>query len=1196
MQSRAHVSDLAKEARSEPAAEAAPRARQAGGHRPRRLTVLLWLLVSGCFLGALAAQVAAVPSLAQVSGARSTVEPLPAASPTAPHTLAGAVDNFPLVVTSFSGAASSRAGAEVAHANVMDGAAQLRAFDDVWVTLITPTPTTATSLGTFLISAPDLQDNPGAISQFSPWAAVFPSLFTRDADNAARLSNAAVALFMLAIAQDQGAPSTARLTTPEQLALDSEWLLLLTQRAFAASFATRPSFGHPAVIDLAWELSTELGPPLGTLAGTTASGDPVDILQSWLRRIPNDTDARYLLGHVLAEGRQASSDTSRPNPDTALQAALAALTPLASGTTTALADSAIGDAYFTAARHVPSIQPYHATSFVQSALHGYDQALQLNTDPSLYAARARALHHLGHDDDARVAASRAAELSDRSAEAEVLLSVIDESRGDFSDMRDEARAAARKAADGSALTLDAVRFLSLDIYPFAAGNGGYSSAPHVRDALQADSYRSLLPHVTVWSLVPPGLGGASAFVGIQVPQTRDPQFDRERDESLLPDQAGQLAMQASLVLADAAAADSDYSAWTAAMKDERLRGSTFSLYLKRIERLQLFDYAAHPPNQSARYAAFNTDARRDTILRRAKRFSDDANDWTAALSAITDSDQHATGTDDLAEAQYLGGHPDVARAMLIAARERQANSDVAAVFYLDLVAADLKLKMYGEASGVVDSAASSAKAAFPSDAIAEQRGEVEFVQGHTNAASSDFGTAVTDFHAEMKADSSVYDTSAADYLLEYSNLGTALLQSLQSAPDTAPDCTAHASTCTDAESAYRAALSVDPDNPGLLMNLGWTQRLLGHVDAERSSLEHAASVDPTLFPALNDLGIVYAQSGDADRAATLFEQAIAANPRYDLAIWNLGVLDMGNITSLPRAQALLARAAQLNPNLRGAGLDYRTDERIYTVAFVRGAAPPFTTAYSVGVVVLGSTGLVSLLLLVLGEFTKERGREFAVTRLEGVRGRWLRVWTKVPAFLRSSAGSLPATVIALLLGTIIVTVWANTTDRLSLAAIAVFAAVLGIVVHEAGHLAAARALKRGVAAATAPGGIAVALLMIPFRLIGGPYVGHRVVTEPGAAVGADEPTDEARGRNLVVYLAGPLANALVLAACAVVFLFQPVPALKVVLLVQLGIITFSLLPLKPMEGATLTEEHPWLVGIALFALVVVGVVFAQGVL
>lgn len=1158
--------------------------------------MFLWLLASACFLGALAAQVVAVPSLAQVSGGSPAVEALPDPSPTAPHTLAGAIDNFPIIVTSFSGAASSRAGAEVAHANVMDGAAELRAFDDVWVTLTTPNPATATSFGTFLLSAPDLLDNPGAVSQFPPWAAAFTSTFTRDTDNAARLSDAGVALFMLAIAQHQGAPSAARLTTPEQLALDSEWLLLLTQRAFAGSLAARPSLGHPALIDLAWELSTGLGPALDKLTNSTAAGDPVDILQSWLQRFPNDADARYLLGHLLAEGRHGSSDTSRPNPDTALRAALATLTPLATGTTTALGDSAIGDAYFTAARNVPSIEPYHATSLVRSALHAYDQALQQNTDASLYAARARALHYLRQDEDARVGALRAAELSDRSAEAEVLLSVIDESRGDFNDMRDEARAAARKAADGSALTLDGVRLLSLEIYPFGAGSGGFSSAPHMRDALQADSYRSLLPHVSAWSLVPPGLGGASAFVGVQVPQTRDPQFDPERDASLLPDQAAQLAMQASVVLADAAGADSDYAAWTTAMNDERLRGSNFSLYLTRIARLQLFDYAAHPANQAARFAAFNTDVRRDTILRRAKRFSDDASDWNAVLSSISDAYEHATATDDLAEAQYLDGHADVARATLMGARERQANSDVAAVFYLDLIAADLKLNMYGEASGLVDSAAASAKAQFPADATAEQRGEVELVQAHATAAASDFAEAVKDFQAEVNADSSVYDSNGADYLLEYSNLGTSLLQSLQSGPDTAPDCAAHVSTCTDAEAAYTAALKIDPDNPGVLMNLGWTQRLLGDVDAERTSLEHAVAIDPTLFPALNDLGIVYAQSGDANRAATLFEQAITANPQYDLAIWNLGVLDMENITNLPRAQALLAKAAQLNSNLRGAGLDYRTDERIYTVAFVRGAAPPFTTAYSVGVVVLGSAGLVSLLLLVLGEFTKERGREFAVTRLERVRGRWRSVWTKVPAFLRTGAGSLPTTVIALLLGTVVVTVWANSTDRLSLAAIAVFAAVLGIVVHEAGHLVAARVLKRGVAAATAPGGIAVALLMIPFRLIGGPYVGHRVVSGLGANVTADETTDEARGRNLVVYLAGPLANALVLAACAVVFFYQPVPALKVVLLVQLGIITFSLLPLKPMEGATLTEEHPWLVGIALFALVVVGVVFAQGVL
>lgn len=1160
-----------------------------------------WLLASVCFLGVLAAQVVAVPALAPVT-ATPAVEPLPTPTVTAPSTLAGAIDNLPVLVSSFpADATSASSAAAVARANVMDAPEELGAFDGIWTRLTVSNATLFNNFRVFLLTAPDVLNSPAQATVFPQWSALVTPSFTLDTYNAGRLTDAAVALFMLAIAQNQGRPTTAHLTTTEQLALDSEWLLLLTQRAFAGTFAAHPELGRPAVIDLAWELSTGLGPGLDPLIGNaSAAGNPVDILQSWLKRFPNDAAARYLLGHVLADGRQSSSaNASTPfSPDSGLQAALAVLDPLAGGRTAALADSAVGDAYFSAARQVPDSQPYHAASFVRAALSAYDRALAINTDPALYAARARALKYLGNLDDARAAASRAVDLSHNAAEAEVLLAAIDETRGDFTDMRDEARIAAREAANSSALTIDNVRFLTVDAPPYDSGDGGYSGGTSVRDDLFAGSYGSLSPHITAWSLVPPQLGAAGALIGIQIPPTRDPKFDRERDQSLLPDQAAQLAMQASVVLGDTAGADSDYAAWNTAMRDQHLSGSQFDQLTTRIARMRLFDLAAHAPTQYKDTEAINADVRRDTILRRAKRFSQDVSDWQAVLPSITDANDRETAVQYLAEAQYLDKQHSAARDTLMAIYDQETKVNYAGDFFNDVIAIDLSLHRYGDAAATVHVAATSLDTGQDTNGTtAEDLGEIALVQGHAGAAASYFRTAVTQFRANTYGPLNADSIGAPDYLLEQSDLGTALLQSLQPMPGAAPDCATHADTCRAAASAYMAALIIDPDNAVVLMNLGWTQRLLGDTSAERTSLEHAVAADPTLFPALNDLGVLYAQSDDAARATTMFERAIAANPTYDLATWNLGVLDMEDVTKLPRAQALLATAAQLNPDLRGEGLDYKTDERIYTVAFQRGAAPPFTTAYSIGVVVLGSTGIVSLLVLVFLEFTKERGREFAVTGLHRWRRPWSRIWNAVPRAVRMGIGSWQTTVIALLLGTVLVTVWANSADQLSLAAIAVFAAVTGIVVHEAGHVVASRALKREVESATAPGGIALALLMIPFRLIGGPYLGHEVVTKAPEAVVDDDRAHRAfLRRNVLVYLAGPLANALVLAACLVVFLFQPVPALKVVLLVQLGIISFSLLPLKPMEGATLTEEHPWLVGIALFALVVLGVVYAQGVL
>ena len=1157
----------------------------------------LWLLASLCLVGALAAQVVAVPVLAPVTGAPTAVEPQPTPPANSP-TLAGDAARFPIVVSSFSDAASSAAAAEVAHANVMDADAELQAFDDTWGTLQVTDASLDTDLSAFLLTTPDMQDNSNASALFDQWQQDVVPTFTVDPDNAARLSNAAIALFMLAIAQNQGQPTTVDVTTPAQLALDSEWLLQMTAQAFPDQTVGSSNLERAAVIDLAGEVSTRLRPADGLPAGNGPT-NPVDILQNWLVRFPNDVDARYLLGHLLASGQQAASNTSVVNADNALHAALSVLTPLASGNNAALGDSAIGDAYYSAARLVPETQPYHAKSLVWSALSAYDRALALNGDPGLFAARARALQYLGRYDDARASASRAATLSNDAPEAEVLLAAIDEARGDVTHMRTEARTAERSAGDTSKLTLDNVRFVTVDLPPYVA-------LASLNDDLQADSYRSLVPHITAWWLIPPsGLGAAGSLMGIQVPQTRDPRFQQLRDLSLLPDQAAQLAIDASVVLRDASGADADYAAWKSAMGDQRLSGdqmdeSGSGVQIDeqgaRFATLERFDLAAHPASDGSQAAAFDIDFLRDTILRRARHFNQDATDWNEALPSLSGSDRR-NGSEDLAEAQYLAGRYADARTTLMPLYGQATSGFRDGVFFQDLIATDVKLHRYQDAVGLIKAEASGQYPLITNDETAEDLGEITLDQGQARVAGSDFLQAAAEYRANQSQPPAPTDLNAADYVLDESNLGTALLQGLQVMPDTAPDCAAHAATCRDAASAYSAALTIDQDNAVVLMNLGWTQRLLGDTSGERASLEHAVQIDPTLFPALNDLGVMDAQSGDANHAAAMFKQAIAVNPGYDLATWNLGVLDMADVTSLPRAQSLLATAAQLNPNLRDAPIDYRTDERIYSVAFSRGSAPSFAASYSVGVIVLGGAGLLSLAVIVLLEFAKERGRELAVERFEGWRKPLLRLWTSAPGILRSTASSWATTVFVLLLATVIVALLADSPARLSLAAIAVFAAVLGMAVHETGHAVAARLLHRDVDAAAAPGGLAVVLLMIPLRLIGGPYLGHRVVTEAPADVAAGTKAHKAfLRRNLVVYLAGPLANAVVLVACAVVYVFRPVPALLVVLLVQLGIITFSLLPLKPLEGATLTEEHPRFVGVALFALVVVGVLFARDVL
>jgi tetratricopeptide (TPR) repeat protein/Zn-dependent protease len=1176
---------------------------------PRRLRAILPLAaipLAILFLLAMLAEAVATPWLGLDSAQAATVAlpPLPHQLPSASTSIDGVVDRFPLVVRTFPDQASTAAATELAGVNPLDAAAVAQTISDAWAGLVSPDGSGYPDLRRQLLSAPDTFYGGDAGGFATVESADFPAL-ANDPRNADRLSNLGVALFTLSVAQDQGAPlPAATVTSAGQLARTAEWLLFATYRHFSARYGVASATIRAAVINLAWQRSIGTA---GIPAAEVPDGLPasVDLLQAWLGAHPTDREARSLLANRLAAGETSQSIRSTPTTDAALTSAMSVLQPLlADAATAAWAHSAAADVCFTAALHATTSAPYHARTLALAALDHVDTALQSSSDPGLYAGRARFLSWLGDQRQARESADLAVAQTHGAPEALLVVSAVDEAAGDFAGMRATALRAQAQLS-GRRPSLASVRFLGVGIAPWMALFGGMATlGAGAQTSPELFSFRSTEDHITVWQREA-SRGAGGAFLVGDVPRTRDEPFAPLRQAQQLLDQAAIAALQASVVLADPSGADREYALWQQLIANPTLggdpsqpidpSGQTMQTYLQqRTVDVSTFAAAAHVSGGGST-ANLQAALTRDTILREAGRFSDDVRAWAQLAPSITDPQNSRVARERLAEAQYLAGAYTDARTTLSGLYTdpaTQAKFDNP--YFQDLVATDQRLGLYDDASRVIDS---WAKAGGLVDYNGfEKRGEMALLRGDAVAAVMSFTSAVAALVKQYAGRTPVDAGSDADfYVHAESNLGIALLHALQPSSGKPPDCTQAKVLCAGAVDHFRAALAVDPDNPIVLMNSGWAAQATGDDATATGLLSHAVRSDPTLFPAFNDLAVLAVRAGQPEAAARHFERAIALNPHYDLALWNLGVLSMETPGGIPRGQALLARAIAANPQLKGEPADYLTDQRIYTVA-VSSGAKAFNTSYSLGMAVVGSVGLLALVGVGLGELGKERGREFVADTLERAEAQWSGLWARLlPTRGRQLILSPAATLALLLLITVVVSMWTTAAPPLTTAIIAAFAAAFAVVTHEAGHLLAARAVRRQVRRSSSPVGLVIALLMIPFRLIGGPYLGHQVVDD-GAAAAQDGATTANRRGDTLVYAAGPLANVLVAAVMMVLLLIHPLPLFRVVLLVQLGMLSFSLLPIPPMEGAALTKRHPRVVGVALVALVILGVLFGEGIL
>ena len=102
-----------------------------------------------------------------------------------------------------------------------------------------------------------------------------------------------------------------------------------------------------------------------------------------------------------------------------------------------------------------------------------------------------------------------------------------------------------------------------------------------------------------------------------------------------------------------------------------------------------------------------------------------------------------------------------------------------------------------------------------------------------------------------------------------------------------------------------AALALDPTRPAFLDNLGNLFLQIGDPTAAQALFTRALQLNPNFVPALNNLAGIFVRSGDLSGALSLYYRAIAAEPTASLPRLNLSAVLLASGQFLPAKDCLL---------------------------------------------------------------------------------------------------------------------------------------------------------------------------------------------------------------------------------------------------------------------------------------------------
>lgn len=889
-------------------------------------------------------------------------------------------------------------------------------------------------------------------------------------------------------------------------------------------------------------------------------------LEGLVAATTGDPTARGLLASLLI----------RADLDRGLDEAIAVAEPLLGNSQTEAAGRLVrGDAYLAAADRRRYESPFLARSLVERAVDEYDLAITLSGDASAYAGRALALDLLGWPDAAAETQREAVKRRQGSLSWRLRLAELDGCLGRAEMRVDDARQSLVLAAKASLTTLPQTRFMLTN-----APGSGYRSYSVGSDALVRE--------ITVEET-----GGGASLVTIDPFLRPDLCMIVGDTVSGAAESAVEEALLAALEVDDANAAKQAMDVWrqiaTPQTDTDETPSEAFPETLYRVVEIlggARFD-PENDPSEALVAVAYRLSA--DTQRRVCRE-----------LLQIVGAD--AFFADDLAEC--------------IAEAEFRDGDDQAAAQAIDPVVRlnDPENSTQGDRAlraGILSERAGQlGQARVRYEAAATHRdttiiglaklGDLDLAEGDGPGALAHYSLATAAIRTQTLGDGEFFiEDALTPPLRQYvdNNRGIALLMTARSESGGRPDCVAHPDRCAEAARAFAAAMTSDPLNPIYHMNAAWVARLSGQSATATSELELALKNEtPLVASAHNDLGVLAAQRGDLVGADKHFRAALANDAGYDLAMWNLGVLQSrSGGANLFAGQALLADAARRNSALRADEIAFLTDENVYRVEVVRPdrlaiARAPGSGA-AAGAAVFGAiaaVGALARLIAGLGGPIETASTTIAREALAGGRRPRLRTGGRVRLTARRLRLSwrpwfvwLPS--LAVLLFTTAWTAAWMAPDALGTAIfIGLLGAALALIVHASGHALVAKRLKASLHPARWDPGIALAVAGLPFHVPAGPFLAERMTSsDPRTA--------------WWISFAGIVANVGAAAFASLLYLATPMPFLRVLIATQLAVAAFALIPSHPLDGDRLASR-PILLALMSFAIAVASTAIAVGVL
>ena len=149
------------------------------------------------------------------------------------------------------------------------------------------------------------------------------------------------------------------------------------------------------------------------------------------------------------------------------------------------------------------------------------------------------------------------------------------------------------------------------------------------------------------------------------------------------------------------------------------------------------------------------------------------------------------------------------------------------------------------------------------------------------------------------------------------------------------------------------------------------------------------------------------------------------------------------------------------------------------------------------------------------------------------------------------------------------------------------ATVVAVLTHHVAHRLAAMRSGLEVTFAVWPGGILIGLLGISMQVPAGPFPGERFPD-------TDRRTRADRDRVWWVTLVGPVASIAAAAVAYLVYLWIPMPFLRLLVVTHLAVAGFSLIAMPPLDGSRLATYRPWVPALIGVGLATGGALLATG--